>query len=416
MSYGVGLRNGVAFSLGTISSLTLGGGPRPSLVLNFLSGTLDPRITFSRATVGTYYDSSGILQTAAINEPRFDYNPVTLAARGLLIEEQRTNLLLQSNDFATTWTPISVSIEQNSTLSPDGTVNADTVAATATAVGSRIQQNVVVSTTSQYVYSCYVRPGTVNTVSLSLYNNTTATALATVNFNVLTGVVVTTTVGSGTITPEANGWYRCVVTHSGTVTATNSIRAYVYPNNTSCTTGDSVIVYGAQLEAGAFPTSYIPTTVIAAPRNADSASITTLTPWYNTVAGTWYAAFQTTWDGNANQSRAVIIGENASKRYLYIGSGQSLITSFDGVSILSPASGDVTGTSAKVASTYNATARTITNNAVAVASGTIAAGYSTPNLIQIGNISSGNYLCGWVSAVRYYPTALPNASLQSITA
>jgi hypothetical protein len=53
---------------------------------------------------------------------------------------------------------------------------------------------------------------------------------------------------------------------------------------------------------------------------------------------------------------------------------------------------------------------------VAVASGTIAAGYSTPNLIQIGNISSGNYLCGWVSAVRYYPTALPNASLQSITA
>ena len=67
MSYGVGLRNGVAFALGTIPSLTSGGGLRPSLLLNFLSGTLDSRITFSRGTQATQYTSNGTLQYAPNN-------------------------------------------------------------------------------------------------------------------------------------------------------------------------------------------------------------------------------------------------------------------------------------------------------------------------------------------------------------
>lgn len=71
-------------------------GPVPSLDLSFTTGTLDPRITFTRASVGTYFDAAGVMQTAAGGAPRFDYDPVTHAARGLLIEEARTNLLLNS--------------------------------------------------------------------------------------------------------------------------------------------------------------------------------------------------------------------------------------------------------------------------------------------------------------------------------
>lgn len=75
-------------------------GPRPSLVLNFIEGfALDPRITFARVdatTCATRVNSSGLLETVAANVPRFDYDPVTLAAKGLLIEETRTNLLLNS--------------------------------------------------------------------------------------------------------------------------------------------------------------------------------------------------------------------------------------------------------------------------------------------------------------------------------
>jgi hypothetical protein len=71
--------------------------PGATLDLSFLTpGSLDPRITFTRASTGTYFDVSGTMRTATTNAPRWDYDPVTLALRGLLIEEARTNLLLNS--------------------------------------------------------------------------------------------------------------------------------------------------------------------------------------------------------------------------------------------------------------------------------------------------------------------------------
>jgi hypothetical protein len=74
----------------------------PSLLLNFTNtSTLDPRITFTRSTTATFTGSDGLIQTAAIDAPRFDYNPTTLASLGLLIEEQRTNLLLNTSVLGT---------------------------------------------------------------------------------------------------------------------------------------------------------------------------------------------------------------------------------------------------------------------------------------------------------------------------
>lgn len=76
-----------------------GGGP--SLDYNFLSGALPAAVNFSRASSGTYFDASGTLQTASTNVARFDHNPNTLAAVGLLIEESRTNLLLNNTTLST---------------------------------------------------------------------------------------------------------------------------------------------------------------------------------------------------------------------------------------------------------------------------------------------------------------------------
>lgn len=73
-----------------------GGGFRPSLDLNFLNGALDSRFTFTRASTAWAYNSSGVLTSYATNTPRFDYDPVTLAPKGLLLEEARTNLFLNS--------------------------------------------------------------------------------------------------------------------------------------------------------------------------------------------------------------------------------------------------------------------------------------------------------------------------------
>jgi len=73
---------------------------RPSLDLRFaLAKKLDPRITFTRGSTGTYFGSDGLMRTAAANEPRFDHDPVTGQSLGLLVEESRQNLLTYSNDY-----------------------------------------------------------------------------------------------------------------------------------------------------------------------------------------------------------------------------------------------------------------------------------------------------------------------------
>jgi hypothetical protein len=75
----------------------------PSFSLDFVSmpGTLDPRIIFTRASTATYFDQNGVMQTAAVNAPRWDYNPTTHVLNGLLIEDQRTNVLLNSATLGT---------------------------------------------------------------------------------------------------------------------------------------------------------------------------------------------------------------------------------------------------------------------------------------------------------------------------
>jgi len=97
--------------------------PAPALSLDFLSGTLDSRITFTRAaTVATFVGSNGLIQSATTNVPRFDYDPVTLAPRGLLIEGQRANLLLNSDILGTNLSTQSVSVTaQSYTISFYGT-------------------------------------------------------------------------------------------------------------------------------------------------------------------------------------------------------------------------------------------------------------------------------------------------------
>ena len=86
---------------GPLASMS-SGPPGATLSLSFMQpGTLDPRITFTRASTATYFDATGTMQTAATNTPRWDYDPVTHVLRGLLIEEARTNLLLNSATLGT---------------------------------------------------------------------------------------------------------------------------------------------------------------------------------------------------------------------------------------------------------------------------------------------------------------------------
>ena len=206
-------------------------------------------VTFTRASSGTYTDSAGVLQTASTDVPRFDHNPTTGESLGLLVEEQRTNLLLRSEDFSTTWVRFNVNASSNAILAPDGTLTADKLTENDADNFHRIRQGITSGVTG--VFSVFLKAAERTRVNLG-----TSDINLIAGFDLSAGSVVS---GTGSIEPFGDGWYRCSIS----ATFTTSGPFLLLRNSSSeFYTGDGtsgIYLWGAQLEAGAFPTSYTPT-------------------------------------------------------------------------------------------------------------------------------------------------------------
>ena len=248
---------------------------RPSLLLDFAnSKSVDSRIAFTRASAATYYDDKGVLQLVRDNKPRIDFNPTTGECNGLLIEEQRTNLLTYSSEFNNAaWQKTRASIISNIIVAPDGTLTGDKLVEDTTA-GSHTVRNatsVTIASGTTLTASAYFKAaeGTFATIGIgdgaginisrATFNlsSETITVTYTANANVSTPIT--------SFTPVGNGWYRCSVT--ATVSNVTVAQAWYWKgqnsNGTGSYTGDGnsgIYIWGAQLEVGAFPTSYTPTT------------------------------------------------------------------------------------------------------------------------------------------------------------
>lgn len=236
------------------------------------SGVVDPRFSFSRASDGTYCDKFGVIRNAGAGVPRIDYDPVTGECRGLLIEEQRTNLLKYSEQFDNAaWGKENCIISANLITAPDGTVTADKIQETTTTNYFAVAQNPSGQFSTTYTYSCYAKAAERNFL---FFNFSVVGANGT--FNLTTGV---TQVKSGSLvlsaTSVGNGWWRCTATFTTPSSGSNVLYLVVGAaiNSTTDiyagTAGYGIYIWGAQLEAGSFPTSYIPTTTASATRAAD---------------------------------------------------------------------------------------------------------------------------------------------------
>ena len=204
-------------------------------------------VSFTRASTGTYTDSAGVLQTAATNAPRFDHNPTTGESLGLLVEEQRTNLLLRSEEFDNvSWNqaPSIGTVTPNAQIAPNGTLTADTF--TTVSGTSASFQAVACLASTAYTWSFYVKLGTM--------------AAADFRFAVrddTNGAFIASDIAPS-ITPVTTEWRRVTYTFTTPVGCV-LVRPYSYRFNPA-TYGTTVHLWGAQLEAGVFPTSYIPST------------------------------------------------------------------------------------------------------------------------------------------------------------
>lgn len=249
-------------------------------------------ITFTRASNGTRRDSSGILVTDANNIPRFDHdasgNPL-----GLLIEEARTNVCLQSEDFTTTWSDFQTTVTSNQAVAPDGAATADEFQHTDTS--ALLSQNITIVDGATSVFSVFLNRNDNQWVRVGVDDNGSDQFRAW--FDVLNGVKGTaSSTGGGTLIDSGiedwgGGWYRVWIV--GTLGAGDTTARPIIVNQTGdgSTTRDQTVsgyAWGAQLEAGAFPTSYIATTTTAVTRAADVATITgtNFSDWFNATEGT----------------------------------------------------------------------------------------------------------------------------------
>ena len=402
---------------------------RPTLNLDFANSlTVDSRITFTRASTATRYNAKGLLESVASGVPRIDYDPETLACKGLLIEESRTNLLTYSEQFNNAaWTKTRASITANAVTAPDGTTTADKLVEDATASATHLAFHASVAVTAQaYTITVYAKADTRSV--LQIVPDGTNFPVSYANFDLSVGTVSASSgVDSTSITAVGGGWYRCVVVDTATSAVTTN-QFYLYLQNSPTAargqayTGDGtsgIYIWGAQLEAGAFPTSYIPTTSAQVTRAADAASMTgtNFSNWYRQDGFSAVCKFV----GNASGTRTYAAWSDSTATeavLLQSVAGALAVTVVDGgvtqasLSLGSVASG--TAYTVALAWTLNDFAASINGAAVvADASGTL------PTLSQInlaGDNAGANPSCGALLSIRGYPKRLTNAELQALTA
>ena len=419
MSWGIGDRVGVAVSAGTIATFkSRRPGPVPSLVLDFAgTGTLDPRVTFTRSTTGTYYNSSGVLSTAAIDAPRFDYNPSTLAPLGLLIEQSSTNIALYSEQFNNAvWVKTNATVVANSTTAPDGTSTADLIYPTFSVTFAGAYQTVLAGNTIS-IYSKF------SGISY-LYIVDKPGAAGAAWFNLSTGTVGTVIAGyTSSIQSVGNGWYRCTLTANTGTFNYFQIGLSNTDNSTSVTTSgtNGIYIWGAQDEALAFPTSYIPTTSAQVTRASDNASMTgtNFSSWFNIAQGSLYTEWFLPSLIPTSRTSTQITDSSVTNRFIVQADNSALVTRhlgfINGSAQIVMDIGSLTAGSSKDMYAYQAGSSAASRNGSTVATSSYANIPSGMNRMDIGNDVGGSFLNGYIKKIAYYPIRVTNAQLQALT-
>ena len=376
-------------------------------------------------TVGGYVPTTSTINSA----PRFDHDPVSLISKGLLLEEQRTNLLLRSEEADSPQWNIpnsSITVDPNVTVSPDGSQTADKVKEATTTSGHSIEfTGFAFQSGTIYTVSFYAKAAERSrfrvTWPIAFTNRLAFVDISPAGYGVISdgGTVIS-------VSPAGNDWFRVVSTSTCTTTTTGA-RAGITLVDTGTNvnyTGDGnsgIYIWGAQLEAGDFATSYIPTTTAAVTRSADISTSAATTvfenSWYNALGGTCYT-----------ECRPVLAPTAVATFSFNDTTSSNRVTQFSNVSqfqggrntagagvLFTPSATPI------LSSATNKAALAFANLDVALAAngGTVgtASDYNVPVVtrLEIGQQLGAGAINGTIKRLTYYPIRLPNSLLQVIT-
>ena len=416
--------------------------PGASLSLDFMTpGTLDPLLTFTRASTATYFDATGTLQSAATNAPRWDYSPTALTLNGLLIEEARTNSIRNSTaagavpgspgTMPTNWLVgggAAVTPQVIGTGTENGVPYIDlrfsgTTASTGIQIIPESTTAIAAANGQIWAASAYIRlvAGTLNNFgALNLWINETTAAGAGVKSNVGPNFPAITSASLST----QRQIYSVALTGGGTVGA---VHPRIVFNTVNGVAIDATFRIGApQMEQGAGATSYIPTSSVAVTRAAEGCTAPT-GAWFNAAASSLAADFMVAQASNPSlvnsRSPAGLSDGTANNRMRLYGQQSSgsntaaIATTVAGVNTNSAALGTTAANvTLKLAGAWSGTTAAGSLNGAAAASQSVGipSGLTT---LAIGDEypASTSYLNGWVRRVRYWNRALSAVELQSVT-
>jgi hypothetical protein len=384
------------------------------------------------ASLDPYVPTPGAAPSStAYYGPRFDFDPVTLQPRGLLIEEQRTNLRTFSEDLTNSvYVKTDCTISSNTAVAPDGTTTADTIVENTANAPHFVFSPVTITGGATTTFSVFLKAANRNAqVRLQSNNGTFSFVIADINLANGTQIGATSSSGASgislTIASFNNGWYRVVVTAALAADVT-SAAGYVFTYNGGISyagNGTSgVLAWGWQHEAGTFATSYIPTVASQVTRAADVATITgqNFSQWYNQGAGTFVISMNTAKPTSVTgPNRAFTASDGTESNRVatdFVGSSVRGIVSVGAVNqaLISVSYSDNSIVNAALA--YRTDDFAFTSNGgspVTDVSGTVPT--SLNSLILGAQTGSAAFLNGHIRRITYYPTRLSNAQLQALT-
>ena len=369
------------------------------LAYNSENGNFKPLpFDFTRASSATVVNKDGLIETVGSGEPRIDFSNDAKGA--LLLEPSRTNNLLQSNQFDTTWID-SITTKTSGYLGLDGTNSAWLLTKTASS-NANIRQNITFSGT--HTFSVYLKKGTFTSVTL----RSTGGLDARVEINLIDGTT-SGEVNATSVKTElvGNDWWRCSLTFEAAVNT--AVR--IYPDLIAGTTAGDIYIWGAQLEQGSYATSYIPTSGSAVTRVADNSSLTPPDGIISLTEGTFYVEYP-----NIDNTFAYIAlsqsGNYVDRMLIYSSGNNRLSANFkqSGTLKLSGLTSAIQGV-VKAALSYSPTGSVFYVNGTQIATGT-SSSFGILNEVELN--SSSQVGCK-LTQIKNYNTRLSNAELIALT-
>ena len=393
-----------------------------TLAYNDEDGNFKPLpFTYTGAGKGTRVNKEGLIEVVENDRPRIDYLDSEDGA--LLLEPQSSNDLQRSQEFDDNyWTKYQTSVLSNSSISPDGGLNADRLIEDNSNSTHQLGKAISYTIGTTYTVSIFAKSSDRN-LEVSAGNTNTFPVKAV--FDLKNGIVLSETFGSAAIQKFNNGWYRCVITASALATSTTNINFGLANGSTLSYNGNGVSfieLFGAMREQGSYATSYIPTQGASQTRVQETASGSGNSGVFNDSQGVLFANVKLNKDDGSGKVISLNDNTSSNNRMMLLfsnGVSNRISARFDssGSDITLNADGYDLTLNHKVVLKYKANDIAIWVDGFEVNTGN---SFSAPlllNRIDFYNPFGGgqNNFYGKTKELAYYDTVLTDLELETLT-